>query len=201
MPRLKLFLNLPERKADVSTRARHIASQLDGNAYFPTLPVPIATLQGHIDDLEAAEAAVRSGTHGTAAARDARLAVVVGDLEQEKTYVETVANARGEDGPAVAASSGFATKELRGPGKWAFGAGQGDRSGEVKLRAPRRNRAESYEWQRSTDGTVWIDLAGTNEASLVVTDLSPGTLYFFRYRTLLRNVRSDWSDPVTFRVT
>jgi hypothetical protein len=200
MPRLKLALNLPRRKADVGTYARFIASRLDGNAYFPVLPVPIATLQGHIDDLEAAEAAVRSGTHGTGTARDAKLEVVVGDLEQEKTYVETVANARGEDADAVAASSGFARKESRGPGTWAFGAKQGDRSGEVKLHAPRKNRAEKYQWQRGADGIQWIDLADTNEASTVVVGLSPGTLYFFRYRTLLRNVLSDWSDPVTFRV-
>jgi len=201
MPRLKLALNLPERKADVSTYARYIASRLDGNPYFPALPVPIATLQGHIDDLEAAEAAVRSGTHGTATERDAKLKVVVGDLEQEKTYVEMVANSRGEDARAVAASSGFATKETRGRGKWAFGAEQGDRSGEVKLRAPRVDRTATYQWQRSTDGIEWIDLADTNEASAVVAGLSPGTLHFFRYRTLLRNVLSDWSDPVTFRVT
>jgi hypothetical protein len=38
-------------------------------------------------------------------------------------------------------SSGFATKETRGRRKWAFGAGHGDRSGEVKLRAPRKNRS------------------------------------------------------------
>jgi hypothetical protein len=201
MPRLKLALNLPRRKADVGTRARFIASRLDGNAYFPALPVPIATLVGHIDDLEAAEAAVRSGAHGTGTARDAKLKIVVGDLEQEKAYVETVANARSEDARAVAASSGFAIKESRGPRKWAFGAEQGDLSGEVKLRAPRTNRAAAYAWQQSTDGTHWIDLLDTNDASTTVSGLSPGTLYFFRYRALVRNVASDWSDPITFRVT
>jgi len=57
------------------------------------------------------------------------------------------------------------------------------------------DRTATYQWQRSTDGIEWIDLADTNEASAVVAGLSPGTLYFFRYRTLLRNVLSDWSDP------
>jgi hypothetical protein len=201
MPRLKLALNRPERNVDVIAYARHIASRLDGNPYFPALPVPIATLLGHIDDLEAAEAAVLSGTHGTATVRDAKLEVVVLDLEQEKTYVETVASQRGEDALAVAASSGFDTKQSRGPRKWAFEVEQSDRSGEVKLYAPRVNRAASYKWQRSTDGTLWIDLPDTNVASAVASGLSPGTLYFFRYRTLLRNVLGDWSDPVTFRVT
>jgi hypothetical protein len=201
MPRLKLTLNLPARNADVIPHARYIASRLDGNPYFPALPVPIATLLGHIDDFEAAEVAVLRGTHGTATERDAKREVVVLDLEQEKTYCETIVSQRGEDAQAVAASSGFATKQSRGPRKWAFRVEQGDPSGEAKLYAPRRNRAESYRWQRSTDGTEWIDLPDTNVASAVVSGLSPGTLYFFRYRTLLRDVLSDWSDPVTFRVT
>ncbi len=201
MPRLKLALNLPKRNADAITRARHIASQLDGNAYFPALPVPIATLQGHIDDFQAAEVAVAGGAHGAAKERNARRAVVVVDLEQERTYAETVVNGRGEDAPAVAASSGFDTKESRGPRKWSFGAEQADRSGEVELRAPRAARGASYHWQRSIDGTEWIDLLETSVASARVTGLSPGTLYFFRYRTLVKNVLSDWSDPVTFRVT
>ena len=201
MPRLKLALNLPERNLDVIASARYVASCLDGNPHFPALPVPLATLLGHIDDFAAAEAAVRRGTHGTAPERDAKRLVVVGDLEQEKTYVETVANEHAEDAAAVAASSGFDVKDSRGPRKWSFEAEQGDRSGEVKLYAPRGNRAASYKWQRSIDGTDWIDLPDTTRASTVVPDLSAGTLYFFRYRTLLRDVLSDWSDPVTFRVT
>lgn len=96
--------------------------------------------------------------------------------------------------------SGFAIKQSRGPRKWAFGAEQGDRSGEVKLHAPRVQRSASYQWQRSTDGTAWVDLPSTNSASAVDAGLSPGTLYFFRYRALVGNVVGDWSDPVTFRV-
>jgi hypothetical protein len=175
MPRLTLGMNLSERNADVITYARHIASRLDGNPYFPALPVPIVTLQGHIDALEAAEVAVRRGTHGTATLRDAALEVVVGDLEQEKTYVETVVSQRGEDGPAVAASSGFDRKQSRGPRKWSFGAEQGAVSGEVRLYAPRENRSASYQWQRSIDGTQRIDLPDTNVTSAVVAGLSPGT--------------------------
>jgi len=201
MPRLKLALNLPERIPDVLAYARFIASRLDGNPYFPALPVPVATLLGHVDDLEAAELVVRSGTHGTGTARDAKLAVVVGDLQQQKVYVETVANQHGEDALAVAASSGFDTKQTRGPRKWAFDVEQGDRSGEAKLYAPRVDRTATYKWQRSLDASEWLDLQDTNVASTVVTGLTPGTLYFFRYRTLARNVLGDWSDPVTFRVT
>jgi len=201
MPHLKLALNLPERTLDVVAFARFIASRLDGNPYFPALPVPVATLLGHVDDLEAAELVVRRGKDGTAPARDAKILVVAGDLQQEKTYVETVANQHGADALAVAASSGFDTKDTRGPRKWAFDVEQGERSGEAKLYAPRVDRGAIYKWQRSINGTEWIDLPDTNVASTVVTGLSAGTLYFFRYRTLARNVLSDWSDPITFRVT
>jgi len=200
MRRIKLALNLPERTGDIATYARHIASCLDGNPYFPALPVPIATLLGHIDDLDAAEAAVRRGTHA-AVERDAKLVVVVTDLGLEKTYVETVANQRGEDALAVAASSGFATKQLRGPKKWVFEVEQGDRSGEVNLYAPPGKRGASHRWQRSTDGTSWVDLADTNTASTVDAGLTPGTLYFFRHCTLVGNVLTDWSDPISFRVS
>jgi hypothetical protein len=76
-----------------------------------------------------------------------------------------------------------------------------------RRRVPRRDQrlgkgAGDFDAEkRSIDGTEWIDLPETSVASARVTGLSPGTLYFFRYRTLVKNVLSDWSDPVTFRVT
>ena len=198
--RLKLALNLSERVGEVLAFARHVASRLDGNAYFPSLPVPLPKLLADIDALEAAEVAARRRTRGAAAERDARRATVVFDLEQEKVYVETGANQHGEDALAVVASSGFDAKKTGAQRKWVFEAEQGERSGEVSLKAPRTNRTASYEWQRSTDGTTWVDLQGTGYAQTVATGLTPSVLYFFRYRTLLRAVLSDWSDPITFRV-
>jgi hypothetical protein len=196
---LKLALNRPDSPGDCIPWARHIASQLDGNPYFPSLPVPLATLRAHIDELEAAEAAVLSGTHGRAAERDQKLFVVTRDLEQDKTYCETVSNGRGEDRRAVAASSGFDTKRTAGQRKWGFEAEDGDRSGEVNLYAPRTDRTATYYWQLSRGGSSWNDLPSTNYASTVVSGLTPGVLYSFRHRTLVRDVLGDWSDVITFQ--
>ena len=55
----------------------------------------------------------------------------------------------------------------------------------------------SYAWAYSVDaGVTWVLLPVTNSATTTVTGLKPGTRTLFRYRSSVKNVWSDWSDPV-----
>ena len=173
---------------------------MDGNPYFPSPIVPIATLLAHIADVEAAEAAALTGAHGTAAERDAKLEVVHGDARQLQTQVQTVASQRAEDAEAVVASSGMSVKQSAGPSKADFAVRPGKTSGSVRLAVRHPGIVTSFEWQMSTDGAHWDDAGRTVHAHVDLSGLTPGTLYHFRYRTVTRDGVSDWSDPITFRV-
>jgi hypothetical protein len=58
-----------------------------------------------------------------------------------------------------------------------------------------------YEWVMSTDeGKTWLALPGTNYADTLVHNLTPGTKVFFRFRTTVKNVVSDWGQSVWVQV-
>src|ERR1700677_5075567 len=115
MRKITVALNLPKGDNEMIFAAKHIADSMTGNAYFPTPPVPLATLKAHIAELEAAQVATLTGARGTATARDAKRIVVEEDLKVERVYVEGIANQHGEEGPAVVASAGMFIKEVAGP--------------------------------------------------------------------------------------
>ncbi len=193
-------LKLPRRTGDVLAYAKHVAALMAGNPYFPSPTVPIATLLAHVAELDAAEVATRRGTHGAAAERDAKLAVVHDDLRQLRAYVRTIASQHAEDAAAVVVSSGMSVKQTAGPRKAAFAAKQGKVSGSVRLFVRHPGIVASFDWQLSSDGVHWINAPSTVRASQELEGLTPGTRYSFRYRTLTRDGTSDWSDPLDLLV-
>jgi len=195
MRNITVALNLPKGDLDVIAYAKHVAACLEGNPHLSSPPVPIATLVAHIAEVEAAQVVVRSGLHGAAAARDAKLAVVVGDLERLRNYVQSVARSHAEDAEAVVVSSGMSVKQSAGPSKADFAAKQLAKSGSVRLEVRDPGVEASFDWQWSTDGVHWADAGRTVHTHLDLHELTPGTVYFFRYRTLTSEGLTDWSDP------
>ncbi len=198
--RLIVALNFPKPIGQAIAYAKFIAGRMEGNAYFPSPTLPIATLSAHIAELDAAEAAVHTGLHGAATARDAKLVRVHDDLKQQRAYVQTVAGQRAEDAEAVVASSGMSIKRTAGPRKPLFSVKQLGTSGSVRLSVRHPGTTTSFDWQSSVDGVHWLDAARTTKASVDLHDLTPGSLYYFRYRTLTTHGLSDWSDPITLLV-
>jgi len=197
---ITIALNFPKIPVEAIAYARHIATQMQDNAYFPSPPVLLSTLLAAVAELEEAEVATKRRTLGMASERDAKLDAVHSLLRQLATYVVTIARQHGPDGPAVVASSGFSEKRPGGQGKWSLSAIPGARSGDADVRTERAGRGASYDWHYGTDGIHWLDWGRTSEAKTTITGLTPGVLYYVRVRSFLRGVESDWSDPITFRV-
>ena len=190
----------PKGNGDFLAYAKHVAAMMGGSPYLPSPTVPIATLLGHIADLDAAEVVTRTRVHGAAAERTGKRVIVEADLRQLRAYIECVASQRAEDGLAVIASSGMSVKQPAGPKKAVFAVKQGKRSGSVRLVVRHPGIVTSFDWQSSSDGTHWIDAPSNVRANQDLDGLTPGTRYSFRYRTLTREGTSDWSDPLTMIV-
>ena len=201
MRRIKVALKLPKGDLAVIAKAKHIASCMTGNAYVPSPPVLIATLESHIADAEAAQVTAGTRVRGAATARDQKLRVVLDDLEQLRVYVETVANTHGPDAKAVVVSCGMHVKQSAGPSKALFDVKQGKTSGSVRLLALHPGIRASFGWQYSVDGEQWVDAGETSAAELERGGFTPGTEYWFRFSTLTTHGRSDWSDPLKLLVT
>jgi hypothetical protein len=201
MRSITVVLKIPTRIGDAIAYARHIATEMNGNPYFPSPPVSMATLWSLIETVEAARTVARRRTEGTAAALKARWVDVHNALERERSYVQQTARQYAPElAEQVVVSSGMSVKGTGGRRRVVFHVEDGV-SGTAKLSAPRPRRGSTFEWQYGTDGIHWIDVPGTNASSKLITDLTASLLYYFRYRTLTNDVFSDWSDPIAFRVT
>jgi hypothetical protein len=53
------------------------------------------------------------------------------------------------------------------------------------------------EWQYGTDGKTWTTAPVTLTAKTTIEGLTPGTLYYFRYRPVTKLGEGDWSAIVT----
>ena len=73
-------------------------------------------------------------------------------------------------------------------------------SGAALLVARAATTRASYDWQWSTDGTLWVDLERSVRADAALTGLTPGRRYYLRYRTLTKDGVADWSQVVSLLV-
>jgi hypothetical protein len=201
MKRLIVAMNMPRRIHDFIYQAEFIASCLANDPIYAAATPPPATVEAHLATLHQAAQNVYTRALGSVEARNAALATVQNDLQALCTFVQQLAEASPEDGPAIIANAGMSIKNATGPVKSGFVVKQGKVSGTARLIARAEGTRASYEWQCSLDGETWLSLEPTMEASQDVSGLVPGTLYFFRYRSLTKAGVGDWSQVVSLCVT
>jgi hypothetical protein len=199
MSRVLVALNAPERNADFLYYAKFIAICLANDPIFADPNPPLAVYEAHIADLEAAQAHTLTRMRGAADARNARKAVVHGDLRHVQNFVQGLADAT-HDGAMVIARSGMSVKMSSGHGKPDFEAKLGKVSGSVHLFARAANTRASYDWAYSLDGVTWILRPSTVRADTVIPNLAPRTRYFFRHRCVTKDGVGDWSQVVSILV-
>jgi hypothetical protein len=195
-----VVLALPRRINALITYADNVVTRMTGNAYFPSPSPALAKVSAAIADLQNAETATLARTKGAAATRNAKRAVLVGLLQQLRSYVQGIVDGNEENAPAIIQSSGMAVKKAATRKPRVFAALAGASPGTVKLVAPSAGSRASYAWQYSTDGKTWIDLAMTLQARATLTGQTPGTVLQLRYRWVTKTGEAAWSTPVTFTV-
>jgi hypothetical protein len=198
-----IALNLPKVVALLVVFGRHIVQCMTNNPWFsnpgpqPALP----TVTGALDDLEAAEVAVKNRTKGSAAVRDGKKAIVIGHLMALKGFVALIASQNAENALAVIESAGLSGKRTGKHAKPPLAAALGPGLGNVLARARAAGRRVAYEWQVSSDGgTTWTTFAITTVASATLTGVTAGTTYLFRLRSTVKTTTSDWSQVVSLTV-
>ena len=200
MTRVLVALNTPRRIPELILYARSVAAALSANPAFPSPMPAMATFEADLAALEASHVQTLTRAMGTTSERDAKLATVNGDLSSLRAYVQDVANASPGAAEAVIASAGMSVKGSSGHGKPDFEAKQGPTSGTARLVARAAKVRASYDWQQSSDGMTWVDLARTMRADADVEGLSAGTRYVFRVRKLTQDGIGEWSQVVALLV-
>ena len=196
--RVLVALHLPVDVPGLIGKARHISSEMAGNANFPSPSPSLAAVNKAIDALEQAETVARTRVLGAVARRNSRRAVLVTLLYGLKGYVQSVVDGVDpEKAPAIILGAGMSVAKSRARVAQRFGVRSGDHSGSVEVRAKVAGRRVAYEWQSSGDGgATWRSLAVTMQAKTLVSGLQPGSTWLFRYRPVTKDGEGDWSDAL-----
>jgi hypothetical protein len=189
-------LKLPKPHPALITYAQGIVKGMTGNAYFAAPSPTLAALTAAIADLQTAETLALTRAKGAAAARNEKRATLVSLLQQERSYVQGIADGSPENGASIIQSAGLAVKKVPTHTPRVFAAKPGTVSGAVKLVAPAAAHRSSYEWEYSNDGgKTWATMPPTLQARTSITGLTPGSSVQFRYRAVTKAGAGDWSQP------
>jgi len=195
---LKLSKSVP---ALINEAKGMVTCMTSNSASFPNPSPPLTALTSAINDLEIAETAALARTRGAATTRNDKKAALVQLLEQQRTYVQTVADTNMENGAAIIQSAGMSVRKAVVHGPRTFSAKAGAVSGAVKLVAAAAARRASYEWEYSINGgQAWVTVPVTLQAKTTVTGLTPGATVMFRYRGVTKTGEGDWSQPISLIV-
>jgi hypothetical protein len=181
--------------------ARSILQAMTGNSAFPNPDPPLVAIQTAITDLDTAEAAVHTRAKGAVATRNQKRAALVALLQQLKSYVQKIADADLERGPALIQSASLNVKKVPVRAKRVFAVSQGKVSGSAALVTASVGNRASYEWQFSADGgKTWLVAPATLQSRTTILGLQAGSTYSFRYRPVTKTGDGDWSQPLSLIV-
>lgn len=197
-----VVLNLPTPNKDLITFARSVYSHMLDNDWFPNPNPALWILAEDIEAFETAETKAAGRGKGTVAVRNAARRVVKADLHHLRDYVQGVLEALPADvDPAEVVESAFMSLKRRARRhKATLEATYGRSGGIVELLAKAVSGNATYYWEYSLDQLTWTSAPETMQASTEIAGLTPGQVYYFRFRTLTRKGKGDYSQTVSLMV-
>jgi hypothetical protein len=197
IPRTIATFKAPTSSPALIAFAQTVVEGMTGNPHFPAPNPPLAGITGAIAALVAAQSRAATKVKGAAQDRDQKHAELAKLLHQEKDYVQQVADGDPPNAPTIILSARYALRKHPVKTKANFAVTHGEVSGSAKLVAKAAAQRASYEWQYSTDGKTWTTVPATLTAKTTIENLTPGTLYSFRFRAVTKAGEGNWSDVVT----
>lgn len=194
--------------ASVLTRAHAVSNGMAADPTRFAAPVPpLALLEAQIAKLDLAEQRTSTRIKGAAAARNVEREALVGMLETQRSYVQTLCDASPELAMAIiaAAGMGVATSAVRDTP--ILQATLGAISGTVNLDANagalvgKSGKKACFNWQWTTDGgTTFHNAPSTPHARTTIEGLTPLTRVGFRVSVTSVKGPGEWSQVVTLLV-
>lgn len=191
-------LKLPKSVAKLIEFIRSIITAMTGNTWFPTASIapPLAVVATDTASLDAAQTVALTRVKGAASARDDKKLIVVKEADGLRASVQGVADANPAHAEAIILSAGMFVKGKGGYSKDGFTVTHGEISGSVILSVKAVEANASYEWQQRTADGTYINLPTTRQCKTTVAGLTPGTMYYFRFRAVLRKGEGNYSQEV-----
>jgi len=196
--KIAVALGLPRKVADLLVYAQVIHDAIAANPKSLPSPSPaLSVLQTDIDTATNKQAIAKTRVAGAVTDRDLAIKALKVDLNNERAYVELVANADPANAAQIVEDAGMKLHQAHARDKPPLAVKAGVTSGTVQVVAKATKGAKANDWQMSTDGgKTWVDIPSTTKATTTVANLTPATTVQFRQRVLTKAGLSDWSVPV-----
>jgi hypothetical protein len=168
-------------------------------------PVPsLAALRDQAAKVEVAEQRIGTRAKGAAAARDIQREILIGMLETECFYVQTLANASPDQAVALIEAAGLSVAATPVRNQAILRVKSGIPSGTVELNANatalagKTAKKTCFNWQWTADGgATFTSVPTTPHAKTTVANLPSLTRVGFRVSTSTIKGPEEWSQIVT----
>jgi hypothetical protein len=192
----------------VNKRAQAVTNGMGADPNrFPAPNPPLADVQAQIAKVSAAEQVVETRTKGAAAARNVQRGILVGMLETQRAYVQSVCDANPEQAKAIIEAAGMVVATSPTRNEPLLEITGGVQSGTVDLDANatiltgKSGRKVFYNWQWTADGgKTFASAPATVQAKTTIANLTPLTMVGFRVSTTGAEGPGEWSPIVTVLV-
>ena len=209
MHRVRVVLKVNRNNtASVLTRAHAVNDGMsaDPQRYLTPSP-PLVLLGAQIVKLEQAELRVATRVKGTAAARDVERATLMGMLESELAYVQTLCDQSPDQAVAIAEGAGMNVAAPRVYKTPLLKATLGVTPGSVVLDANatalagKRSKRSCYNWQWSADGgQTFHNAPSTPGGKTTIEGLPTLTMVGFRVSVSVIEGAGEWTPMVSILV-
>ena len=165
---------------------------------------PLGTLKAQAAKVEATEQLVGTRVKASAAARNVQRQLLIGMLETECSYVQTLCDASPEEAVAIIQAAGLSVAATPVRNQAILKVKRGVPSGTVELDANatalvgKTGKKACFNWQWTTDGgQTFTSVPTTPYAKTTVANLPPLTRIGFRVSTTTLKGPDEWSQIVT----
>ncbi len=191
------FISLPVN--DKVEFYKNVALLLANTLLFPSLEVPLTTINKVVDDFEAAVLLAKDGAHSAISDRNDKEIIADNLFRFLVMYVNKIAN--GDE--TIIIKSGFHVSKQPTPfRKPEIVVNDGLKSGSVIVVLKAVLGAVAYKIQYrvvSPTGVIsdWVEVDISTVATCTIDNLTPGGTYQFIYASISSAGTSDFSNPVT----
>jgi len=180
-----------------------IADGLTGNASFVNPTTTPAMIKAAADGLAVANGKAKGGGTAEVSDRNAKRKDGEALVDDFVNYVRVTVRTQAGDAATATAmihSVALSVRKRTPVKKPPFAAKYGPVSGEVVLVALAMARDAMYWYEYSLDQKTWSSVPPIMKSRVTVTGLTPGSVYYFRFRAQARKAMSDYSQIVSLMV-
>lgn len=201
VPRRKVKLDLKTKSMPrFITDTEFILDAVDGNSLFPKPMPDIASLRAALGLVKASFAIAQTRVRGASDKLHADAVPLKLMLSLLAAYVECVANSDPDHALDIIASAGMQVKQPSVLQPKTFSVKYTGIHGQVLINS-KASRGGFYYYEMSTDPkwaeASWRRIYAGNSVKFIMSGLTPGTRYYLRGASTVKNVQSNWSPVLT----